>query len=66
MKFLSYVIVLATTLSSLTTAAAATDVTLEQEVDAFAPGPFNGGRYTGINRQACLVPVQHRLAAAAA
>ena len=34
MKFLSYVIVLATTLSSLTTAAAATDVTLEQEVDA--------------------------------
>ena len=34
MKFLSYVIVLATTLSSQTTAAAATDVTLEQEVDA--------------------------------
>lgn len=34
MKFLSYVIVLATTLSSLTTAAAATDLTLEQEVDA--------------------------------
>jgi len=34
MKFLSYVIVLATTLSSLTTAAAATDATLEQEVDA--------------------------------
>ena len=34
MKVLSYVIVLATTLSSLTTAAAATDVTLEQEVDA--------------------------------